>query len=204
LSHTNPTKTTVGAPNVTLERTAILGTFPRGFRRRRDCQAGAVLLPTVQHSPGDNDRHYYEGAGLASQHAVLRLLCRCGAKKLVLDTANGEGRGPRFLIVCLPAQPSKLNRGARGKPAPAMASMDSRAIGRDDRNSCFAIGLEDCRRDDGSTTVEARLRIRRDRAFCPRLPTSGNGTALASDPAGQAADEGGLPLPTTGSGWPHA
>src|SRR3984893_3534345 len=107
-------------------------------------QAGGRPRP-AQTAQGDNDRHYYEGDGLAAALGS-RLLCGCGAQEARLDTDIGEGRGrTRLSCACRPAvQIEAEDRRTGGRLA--MASMDTRAIeGEIDR--IRSLGLEKLRRE---------------------------------------------------------
>src|SRR5580700_590192 len=121
----NPQKDQVCARQEPHETACEAWDLSLGLDPQRD-QAGGCPRPTDT-AQGDNNRHYYEGDGLAAALGP-RLLCRCGAQEARLDTAIGEARGrTRLSCACRPAveiEAEDLHIAGRL----AMASMDSRAI----------------------------------------------------------------------------
>src|ERR1700730_12329621 len=114
-----------------------------GFDPQRD-QAGGRPRP-AQTAQGDNDRHHYEGDGLAAALGP-RLLCGCGAQEARLDTDIGEGRGrTRLSCACQPADQIEAED-LRTTGRLAMASMDSRAI-EGAIDPIRSLGLDDLRRE---------------------------------------------------------
>jgi hypothetical protein len=83
-----------------------------GFDPQRD-QAGGRPRP-AQTAQGDNDRHYYEGDGLAAALGP-RLLCGCGAQEARLDLDIGEGQGRTRLYTTNARDQSGKTKLARAK-----------------------------------------------------------------------------------------
>src|ERR1700730_14078723 len=139
----NPHKDQVGARQEPREKDCKSWDLSLGLDPQRD-QAGGCPRPTDT-AQGDNDRHYYEGDGLAAALGP-RLLCRCGAQEARLDATIGEGRGrTRLSCACRPAdQIEAEDRHIAGRLA--MALMDSRAI-EGEITRIRSLGLEELRRE---------------------------------------------------------
>src|SRR6202045_1233156 len=154
----NPHKDQVCARQEPREQTCEAFEHLLGLDPQRD-QAGGCPRPTDT-AQGDNDRHYYEGDGLAAALGP-RLLCGCGAQEARLDPDIGEGRGrTRLSCACRSADQIEAED-LRATGRLAMASVDTRAIeGEIDR--IRSLGLEELRREWRRLNHAEPPRISRD------------------------------------------